>query len=110
MKKYVRNCARPKGSIVEAYIATEALTFCSMYLTDIETRFNKPEGNWIDEDAHAGNIFVFQTLTRLLRKMSQIKLDDDLWNRAEWCILQNCHEIQHYIEYASNNSNNHSFF
>lgn len=81
-----------------------------MYLTDIETRFNKPERNWIDEDAHAGNISMFQTRTCLLGKMNQIKLDDDLRNRAEWYILQNCHEIQHYIEYASNNSNNHSFF
>jgi hypothetical protein len=31
-KGYVRNRARPKGSIAEAYIATEALTFCSRYI------------------------------------------------------------------------------
>ena len=31
-KGYVRNRARPKGSIAEAYIATEALTFCSKYI------------------------------------------------------------------------------
>ena len=30
-KGYVRNRARPEGSIVEAYIATEALAFCSKY-------------------------------------------------------------------------------
>ncbi|XP_066354558.1 uncharacterized protein [Miscanthus floridulus] len=29
LKGYVRNRARPKGSIAEAYIANEALTFCS---------------------------------------------------------------------------------
>ena len=32
LKKYVRNHARPEGSIAEGYIVKEALTFCSMYL------------------------------------------------------------------------------
>ena len=31
-KGYVRNIARPESSIAEAYIATEALTFCSKYI------------------------------------------------------------------------------
>ena len=31
-KGYVRNRARPEGSIAEAYIATEALTFSSKYI------------------------------------------------------------------------------
>ena len=44
-KQYVRNRARPEGSIAEAYIVNEALTFCSMYFQDIETRFNRPEIN-----------------------------------------------------------------
>ena len=41
LKKYVRNHARPEGSIAEDYIINEALTFCSMYLSGIETRFNR---------------------------------------------------------------------
>ncbi|XP_041011471.1 uncharacterized protein LOC121255261 [Juglans microcarpa x Juglans regia] len=44
-KRYVRNKARPEGSIAEAYIHLECLTFCSMYLHDIETRFNREERN-----------------------------------------------------------------
>ena len=31
-KQYVRNKARPKGSIAEVYIVNESLTFCSIYL------------------------------------------------------------------------------
>ena len=34
-KGYVRNRARPEGSIAEAYIATEALTFCSKYIEQL---------------------------------------------------------------------------
>ena len=45
LKKYVRNKARPEGSITEAYTVNEDLTFCSMYLSGIETRFNRGERN-----------------------------------------------------------------
>ncbi|KAJ9551366.1 hypothetical protein OSB04_015411 [Centaurea solstitialis] len=37
--------ARPEGSIAEGYVAEEALTFCSMYLQDVQTRFNRPKRN-----------------------------------------------------------------
>ena len=48
-KRYVKNKARPEGSIAEAYIHTECLTFCSMYLQNIETKFNRADRN-IDAD------------------------------------------------------------
>ncbi|GJZ00855.1 uncharacterized protein Tco_0518284 [Tanacetum coccineum] len=42
LKNYVRNKAKPKGSIAEGYVSEEALTFCSRYLKDdVETRFNR---------------------------------------------------------------------
>ena len=31
LKNYVRNKAKPEGSIAEGYVAEEALTFCSWY-------------------------------------------------------------------------------
>ncbi|KAL4563092.1 hypothetical protein LXL04_027124 [Taraxacum kok-saghyz] len=45
LKKYVRNKAKPEGSIAEGYVAEEALTFCSMYLQDVQTKFNRSERN-----------------------------------------------------------------
>ncbi|OIT29737.1 hypothetical protein A4A49_59117 [Nicotiana attenuata] len=45
LKRYVRNKARPEGSIAEGYLIDECLTFCSMYLTGIETRFNREDRN-----------------------------------------------------------------
>ncbi|GJV80567.1 uncharacterized protein Tco_1516437 [Tanacetum coccineum] len=50
MKKltnYVRNKARPEGSIAEGYVAEEALNFCSRYLKNVETRFNRLDINEI---------------------------------------------------------------
>ena len=45
LKKYVRNKAQLEGSIAEAYTVNEALTFCSMYLSGTETRFNQGKRN-----------------------------------------------------------------
>ncbi|KAF5465237.1 hypothetical protein F2P56_015262 [Juglans regia] len=44
-KRYVKNKARPEGSIAEAYIHIECVTFCSMYLQDIETKFTRMDRN-----------------------------------------------------------------
>ncbi|XP_062094208.1 uncharacterized protein LOC133800269 [Humulus lupulus] len=45
-KKYVRNMSRPDGSIAEAFVVDEAVTFLSRYVSNIETRFTRPERNW----------------------------------------------------------------
>ncbi|XP_068504678.1 uncharacterized protein [Phaseolus vulgaris] len=41
LKSYVRNKAQPEGSIAEGYMAEESLTFCSRYLNEIKTVFNR---------------------------------------------------------------------
>ena len=50
LKDYVRNIAKPEGSISEGYVVNEALTFCSRYFDDVETRFNRSVRN--DDDIH----------------------------------------------------------
>ncbi|KAL5561770.1 hypothetical protein UlMin_031517 [Ulmus minor] len=50
LKDYVRNTTKPEGSISEGYVVDEALTFCSSYFDDIETRFNRPDRN--DDGIH----------------------------------------------------------
>ena len=53
-KGYVRNRARPEGSIAKAYIATEALTFCSKYIETTD-QLNKE----VDEDNPGLNVFDY---------------------------------------------------
>ncbi|TYK16523.1 hypothetical protein E5676_scaffold21G003360 [Cucumis melo var. makuwa] len=45
LKQYVRNKARPEGSIAEAFVMNESSTFSSCYLSGIETRFTRDEQN-----------------------------------------------------------------
>lgn len=41
-KPFVRNKSQTEGCIANGHIAEDTLTFCSYYMEDIETRFNKP--------------------------------------------------------------------
>ncbi|GKE49243.1 hypothetical protein Tco_1480501, partial [Tanacetum coccineum] len=45
IKGYVRNKAKPEGSIAEGYVAEEALTFSSHYFWDVTTKFNRFDRN-----------------------------------------------------------------
>ncbi|GJW30407.1 F-box domain containing protein [Tanacetum coccineum] len=45
LKGYVRNKAKPEGSIAEGYVVEEALTFSSHYFWDVTTKFNRPDRN-----------------------------------------------------------------
>lgn len=54
LKSKVNNRAHPDGSIAGGYLAQESLTFCSRYLTGVETVFNRPMRN--DDENHQNEI------------------------------------------------------
>ncbi|KAF5450449.1 hypothetical protein F2P56_030803 [Juglans regia] len=97
-KRYARNRARPEGSIAEAYVHVECLTFCSMYLHDIETRYNRVERNFdIPQASAEGSLSVFSQKVRPLGSSISYKLPEALFSRARWYVLNNCVEIEHYL-------------
>ncbi|XP_062086475.1 uncharacterized protein LOC133792583 [Humulus lupulus] len=97
LKHYVRNKARPEGSIAEGYVVDEALTFCSMYFKGVETRFNRPDRN-VDAIPSLKKLSVFQSQGCPIGKKTLTTLDDELKKTAEWYILNNCIEILPYIQ------------
>ena len=62
LKQYVRNKARPEVFVAEAFIMNDCLTFCSMYLTRIETRFNRNPRNddSMNKQLGCGDFDIFQ--------------------------------------------------
>ncbi|GKD73551.1 hypothetical protein Tco_1331833 [Tanacetum coccineum] len=65
LKNYVRNKAKPEGSIAEGYVSEEALTFCSHYLKDdVEMRFNHLGRN--DDDLPEEEPDKFQAVVRFV--------------------------------------------
>ncbi|RVW42210.1 hypothetical protein CK203_108057 [Vitis vinifera] len=83
LKRYVRNKARPEGSIAEAYIVNEALMFCSMYLTGIETRFNRSERNEDRfEDRVQGCLSIFSQQARPLGSRQHLQFSKEELTKA----------------------------
>ncbi|KAL5580201.1 hypothetical protein UlMin_012643 [Ulmus minor] len=82
LKDYVRNAAKPEGSIAEGYVVDEALTFCSRYFDDVETRFNRPDMN--DDDIHpTRQLSVFESQCKPLGKQSYVELDNNARDKAD---------------------------
>ena len=67
LKDYVRNAAKPEGSITEGYVVDEALIFCLRYFDDAEMRFKQPDRN--DDGIHPTKQFsMFESQCKLLEK------------------------------------------
>ena len=69
-KGYVRNRARPEGSISEAYIATEAVTFCSKYIETAD-QLSKEVGQ--DNPGSMFSIILFELQGRV-NKRTNLKI------------------------------------
>ena len=96
LKQFVRNKARPEGFIAEAYIAKECLTFCSMYLQGIETYFNRAEQNF--DMAKEGGLPIFSQKFRPIEGSKYIELRKEELNIVHWYILNNCDDVEPFIE------------
>jgi hypothetical protein len=99
-KRYVRNTARPEGSIAEAYIVDECLTFCSRYFDDVETRFNRPGRNKAGDDSHCGDVSVFKHGVNLFGGSQYLEADGAEYDNMVWYVLRSCPEVLPHIEYV----------
>ncbi|TXG57077.1 hypothetical protein EZV62_018390 [Acer yangbiense] len=93
LKGYVRNKARPEGSITEGYLADKCVKFCSRYLVGVETKFNKPERNYDGDQPSSSTLSIFSTMGRLFGKAKQKVLNLDLHNAVTLYVLLNCDEL-----------------
>ena len=100
LKRYVRNTARPEGSIANAYIVDECLTFCSRYFDDVETRFNRTGRNPERDDSHIGDVSVFNHGVNFIGASQYVQAGAD-YDRMVWYVLRSCPEVKPYIEYVS---------
>ncbi|MGN5995560.1 DUF4218 domain-containing protein, partial [Corynebacterium striatum] len=88
LKQFLRNRARPEGSIAEAYVLEEALTFVARYLEDKKT---------VDE-VQVRELSIFRSENYVpYGMMKPIVSDDDQKEKAEWYIFTNCPEIDPYL-------------
>jgi hypothetical protein len=86
LKRYVRNRAQPEGSIAEAYVADECLTFCSKYMDGVETRFNLEPRN-VGFSNHG---------VHFTSALQYVFADRD-FDQMVWYVL-NCDQAEKYIQ------------
>lgn len=102
LKQYVTNKAHPEGSLVEGYIAEECLTFCSMYMNDIETQFNKVERNYERRKDGQNKLFIFSDTARPLATTGDYVTADAIsLKQMHSYVLKNCDDILEYMRYFS---------
>ncbi|KAF7139861.1 hypothetical protein RHSIM_Rhsim06G0085100 [Rhododendron simsii] len=96
LKSYVRNKNRPEGSIAEGYLAEECLTFCSRYLEDVETRFNRVGRNDDEGSTVAARLPIFATQGRPFGKVVTETLDQETLVKAHQYVLFNCDAVDKF--------------
>ncbi|XP_035845327.1 uncharacterized protein LOC118491566 [Helianthus annuus] len=97
LKNYVKNPARPEGCIAECYVFEEALTFCSMYLKDVQTKFNRPDRN-DDVVVEKRKLWVFESKCRYVGVRKEKYLSFIEKSKMEWFVLKNCAEVREYMK------------
>ncbi|KAL3626952.1 hypothetical protein CASFOL_029165 [Castilleja foliolosa] len=91
----VRNKARPEGLVAEVYIAKECLSFCSMYLKGIETRFNRDDRN--NDIEFDDSLSIFQQKCRPVGATTLVNLSPEDFKSITWFVLQNCDEVDPFL-------------
>ena len=91
LKKYVRNRARPEGSIAKGYGTEEVIEFCVDFVPDL-----KPIG--LPQSRHEGRLSGKGTLG----KKATICRDGHSFTQAHYIVLQNSTLVAPYIEKHKN--------
>lgn len=101
LKSYIRNRAHPEGCIAEGYLADECLTFCSRYMSDIDTKFNRKVRNDdedIEEDTLKSNLEVFRPLGHTIGGSTPKHLDHLECDQIHFYILQNYDPLLKFVQ------------
>ncbi|XP_059644873.1 uncharacterized protein LOC132286536 [Cornus florida] len=99
LKLCLRNKARPEGSIAEAYVDSECVTFCSKFLGGIETRFNREERNSErDCNNNWSTILDLKQVVRPLGAQNLEILPREELEMARLYVLQNSGIVESYEE------------
>ncbi|GKD45402.1 zinc finger, PHD-type containing protein, partial [Tanacetum coccineum] len=87
--------SKPEDSIVEGYVAEEALTFSSHYFWDVTMKFNHPDYN-VDYPPPTCQFQVLKSLCKLIDLRSVIRIDHQELKKVIWYVLHNSPEIDTY--------------
>ena len=97
-KNSMRNRARPEGSIAKAYVANGTLTFCSRYIEDVDTRFNRDAHVSSEDEYLEDDTSVFRHGVKLMGANRVQYMEEEEMEKVVWYGLNNCEEVEPYVE------------
>jgi hypothetical protein len=74
------------------------LAFWERYTDNVQTRYNR-DVNMSHDGPSDGDIFVFMHGLKLIGKTRAEHIDDKVRDKLVWYVLNNCDEVQPYVEY-----------
>ncbi|CAM8947781.1 unnamed protein product [Rhodiola kirilowii] len=90
-KRYARNTRYSEGCIAKQYVAQECVTYCKLYMGEIEdTTMEEDEEEW-------WNILVVSNVIKPMGYLKRRQLLDYQIDVAHWCVLENCEEATEII-------------
>lgn len=100
LKSYVHNKAHPEGSIAEGYLADECVTFCSRYLSRVETRFSRTERNYDggQPSSDASELSIFSASGKAFGKSELREMSIELHSAATYYVLTNNDDSEPFIQ------------
>ncbi|XP_075084789.1 uncharacterized protein LOC142168035 [Nicotiana tabacum] len=103
-KSFVRNKSQLEGCIAEGYLAEESLTFCSRYIEDIETKFNRPRRVRDDPNVTepSGTSSIFPQLGKPASASITFHLTDMQKLQAHRYVLLNCAIVTPFVDIDGN--------
>lgn len=93
----MKNRAHPEGSIAEAYIVNESLTFCSLYLQDVETKFNRRDRYCEGENVVRTTLDIFKAKIRPYGAADFGMLTEHERDILHWYVLSNCDDLRPFF-------------
>ncbi|KNA03982.1 hypothetical protein SOVF_203850 [Spinacia oleracea] len=98
----ISRCVKDNGKKISCYLADECLTFCSRYMSDIDTKFNRKGRNDDEEGEDHGfsdsNLEIFRPLGRPIGQGAPVHLSFEECDQIHSYILNNCDELVQFAK------------
>lgn len=89
----VHNHSNPEANLVQAYLASESMSYCRLYLSSSESNPQNQTG----EGQSTWNLSVVSNDVRVRGEQKRRQLTPIELEQAHWHVLQNCDEVQIYM-------------
>jgi hypothetical protein len=98
LKNLLRNMAKLEGSIAEAYLESETLTFWERFMDDVKTRYNQDDNMSHDGLAPGETSIIMHGVKPIGQIRAKDIKDKAKINKLAWYVLNNYNKVGPYVQ------------